>query len=649
MSNNLISGRYLNTAVISKELGVCQEQFAFSARIYSDSLKEADVVQTYIEGNNYDYATLQELADAGRPAEAYNLILRISRLLNGYFKKVVTTAVAEAVTIDDTVTAVLHNEHFKLAQRLSNWESTSGAIRNDLITTGLATWSIKVDATGRKDELGRPINNISYDHVPSRQVLPDPRAVKPDKSDAKYIHYWEYMTYNEIEEEFGELMAIKLSETHSMSEEETETMYIEHGAGLYNNWDNYEYWKDGESYFVVRTYNKDKHGVISLTSWHGDIELDTSTIDAKIFPIQAIDVMRKSGNYGRYYSPLFDACTSQDAINQALLMFQKNIGQHRIIVDNTAVSQDELQDLQDKVNTIGEVLHIKKLSGIKIESLSSEAQIHLNKIYTSIQMIMQVIGINEAFLGESKAGDSGRKFEGQRSASENTLDYIFTPLNLMFESMMKQCIHYTSVYKQATEQMRFLDDFGQARWEEVNTPFLMPTGDIDEQGNMLATPIKQEQYNHSKGLWEISYVNEKSKSLEDIAVEVNVHSAPFDDTDATELAFIESLMNGQAGQIIANAHPAGIVYMYSLITKNLKTRNSEILAKYLSTLSDQLGMFNIEDPRLYLSKQGESGQGGQGAAVSAGQGAQGSQGAIQYAGGTTNDTQPAGYNQPKDN
>jgi len=629
--------------VISKALGVAQEQLRHSLEVYSESIIEAGVIRQYLEDNPYSRSTLQELSDAGRPPESYNLLLRISRLLGGYFKRVVTTAVGEAVTPEDTVTANLHNDNFKLSQRLSQWDSLMPRIIDDLLTTGLGAWQYQVESTGRSDYLGRPINNIKFAHINSIQVLPDPRAILPNKADAKYIHYWEYISSDDVLKEFGQERLTQLELSHAehgdTSGYEVDVAY---DTEVYNRLDQYEHWKDGNSYFVVRTYSKSDDGSIELLSWHGDIELGSQSLDVQVFPVQCIDSMRMASN-NRYYSVLRGALASQDAINQALLQFQKLVGEERVIADNKAMREDQVPAFQQKLKTIGELLHVRNVNGIKVINLTRDAQAHLSKMYTSIQLILEVIGINEAFLGISKAGDSGRKFEGQKSSSENTLDYLFTPINTIHQEMYIGCMHYTSVYKQAEEQARFLDDFGQTRWTTINEPFFMPTGEVDEEGLPKVEAVKYEKYNKSNGKWEIAYVNEKAKSLEDIAIEVEVRSAPYDDTDAIEMAFLESMMNGQVGNIMANAHPAGVVHIYSLLSANLKTRNSEDISVYLKTLSKQLGALDIHDPRLYGNKsQGASGTG----TPAGGQGGTGSQGKIEYAGGVQNDNQPEGYNKP---
>jgi len=651
--NKAYSKSILNSSgVISHNLGVCQEQFKFAMEVYSQSLYEAQAIRSYIEGNHYNSQTLEELKTARRPAEKYNLILRLERLLTGYFMKVVTTVVGKPVDITDSQTVNLHNEHFKVAQRLSKWKSTMSAIVSELITTGLGAWSIQVVDTKRKDSLGRPIMDLKFAHIPSAQVLPDPRAVEPDKSDGKFIHHWEYLTYDEIVEEFGEDLAYKIRLTHEV-EQESDIVYNDFSSErLFNDLDRFEYWKDGQSYFIVRTYHKDLEGVISMTSWHGDIELHKVELDVDMFPIGAIDVHRKVNN-NRYYSPLYEVIPAQDAINQALLAFQKLVGENRILADKRAVSEDEIPNLQKKIKTIGDILHVNKIEGIKIVSLTADAVRHLDKMYTSIELIMQVIGINEAFLGQSKAGDSGRKFEGQRSQSENTLNYLAIPIELTYESMYLQCIHYAGVYKQAEEYLRFTDEFGADRWEQINEPFFMPTGNVSEDGVPELEVVPVDKYNNSTGKWEIAYVNERAKSLSEIAVEVEIHTAPYDDTDSIEMAYIEGLLNGQTGNLIASAYPAGIPYLQSIVTKNLKTRNSEEISKFLSELSKKMGMMDLQDPRMYDVKgHGASGgQTGQGDAALAGRGEMGTQGTnakqVLSAGGSTNDNKEEGYNQPK--
>ena len=636
---------------ITRNLLAIQEQFRKSLEVHTPSMQEAEVIQAYLEGYHFSDKTLKDLQTAGRPPEKYNLILRTSRLLEGYFNKVVTTAVAQAVTVEDTAAAAIHNENFKMTQRISEWEATRKAIVGDLINAGMGCAMMHVKDTGRKDDMGRTINQILIDHVPYYQVLPDYRAKKASMADAKFAHVWEYMSYDECVEEFGQDKADYMLTQHEVMDATTidndGTMGT--GAAVWRNLNEFEHWKDGNSMFVVRTYQVTPQGV-DLTYWHGDFELKRLQLPVKRMPILTIPLLRRYMDK-RYYSPLYEAIPSQDAINQSLLKFQQTMGSHRVIADKRAVKSSDLPALQRKLKTIDEILHVDNIQGIQVHSMSQEAQAYIDKIYTSIKFILEVVGINEAFLGQSKAGDSGRKFEGQRSASENTLDYIFTPINTMYAQLMRLTIHYSSIYKQATETVRFVDELNQERWLTLNEPFLMPTGNPvpNEQGQYEATPMKRESFDRQSGEWATEFVNERASSLMEIDVEVDIHTAPYDDTDALETAFIDSILNGIGGQVLMGSAPGDILYLYSLMAKNLKTKDSERMAKLLSSRAQQLGALPVEDPRLYMpggGQQGDNGQGGMNAQSQPGQGSQGSQGAIMSAGGATGDSQPAGYNQP---
>ena len=642
--------------LVPNRLREIQEQWDRSASVYRESLMEAATVNRYLDGKHFSPETLAEIRKSKRIPEKYNLVLRISLLLEGYFAKTVTTALAKAVRPDETVTALVHNEDFKYTQRNSNWESTRKELVRDLITTGLCAASYTVIPTERKDDLGRVVNKLRIDWIPSHQVLPDHRAKRHNMDDAKFLHYWDYMSYSECVDEFGEEDTMQMKLMNEAGTDETDDLTDVTDTGILGTNEDTLYWKDGQSFFIVRSYQKDKFGNISVVYWHGDMLLKEVKLPIKTFPIVVIPLMRRKANR-RYFTPLFDILPSQDAINQALLAFQKLIDTERIVVDKKAVPDKNLKDFVKKAKTIGEVLHVNTLGGIKIEYLSNQAQAHISKMYTSIQLIMETIGINEAFLGESKAGDSGRKFEGQRASSENTLDYIFTPINLLYEELLRTNIHLAGIYRQATEQVRFVDDLNQERWVQINEPFQMPTGEIDPMtGQPETQPVRGEVYDEQKGEWGIVYVNEKGSSLDAIDVEVEIHTAPYEDTDAIETAFLESILNGMGGQLLAQTQPGAVFYLYSILTKNLRTRDSERISMLFKQISQQLGSVNVEDPRLYM--QGSQGGGQQGANGGGGSPAQqtGSQGGspqvgqnaggIVGAAGISGDSMPAGYNQP---
>ena len=654
-NNQRTSAGLYQKQLIPRKLKEIQEQWDKSASIYKDSLLEAAAINRYLDGDHFSQATLVEIKKNKRIPEKYNMVLRVSLLLEGYFNKTVTTALGKALQPDEVVTALVHNEDFKYTQRNSNWESTRKELVRDLITTGLCAASFEVMTTDRKDELGRPINKLRINWVPSHQVLPDYRAKRHNMDDAKFLHYWEFMSYSECEEEFGEDKVRELALINESSGQDGDLDYIQDpDTGLVDSNADTMYWQDGQNFFIVRTYQKDKFGDVSVTYWSGDLLLKEVKLPMKKFPITVIPLMRRKSNR-RYFTPLFDILPNQDAINQALLAFQKLIDSERIIADKKAVPDKDLASFTRKARIIGEVLHVNTLAGIKIEYLNNQAQAHINKMYTSIQLIMEVIGINEAFLGQSKAGDSGRKFEGQRSASENTLDYIFTPINLLYEELLRNNIHLAGIYRQATEQVRFVDDLNNERWVQINEPFMMPTGEVDPMtGEPETMPVRQEVYDTQTGEWGISYVNERGSSLDAIDVEVEIHTAPYDDTDAIETAFLESILNGMGGQLLAQTQPGAVFYLYSLLTRNLKTRYSERISMLFQQISQQLGSVNVEDPRLYMAQggQGQQGANGGGGVSQGGAGSQGTPqigqnaGGVVGAAGISGDSMPAGYNQP---
>jgi len=635
--NTYSLGRYKGRA-ISKLLGTAQEQLKTSLEIYSDAIAVGQTVKRYMEGNHYTQQQIAELASMRRVPESYNVLLRTKRLLTGYFDEVVTTAIAKALKPDETVSSLLHNEMYAYTKRISKWDSKRSALIDDLITTGLCVPSIEVVQTEEVDNLGRAIYDIKIHHKDPKHYLLDAKSREPDYSDAKYIHEWAWISNDDCIDMYGRAKVSLLQSDHS-----------EYQGGLlpdttsivtYNNMNNFTYWTDGQDYLIIKTFTKAKDGTITVLHWHGDLELKKEILDVKTFPQIPITLLRESDT-NAYYSLYRELLPSQDAINQALLQFQLLLNSNRVTIDGTAIRKDDLAEFTKKYKMVNEVLFVNKLTGIRIDSMSNDARMQIDRLYTSISFVMETIGINEAFMGQSKAGDSGRKFEGQRGASEATLKYIFTPINLMHQELLIKCIHFNSTYKQATETVRFLDDFNQDRWVTINQPFMMPTGNINANGSLEVEPVKQEVKNKNTGNWEISFVNENAMSLRDIAIECEIYTAPYNDTDEMERVYLESMLNGITGQLLANSSPASVLYIQGLLTKHMKTRNSERVAKLLEMMAQQLGSLDVEDPRLYIN-------GGMQGGSTAGQGISNiadNSGKMLDAGGLTNDNQPQGFNQ----
>ncbi len=631
-------GKYAGR-LISNALGTAQEQFKESLVVYTGSLAGGQKVKQYMEGNHYSDKQIAELKTMRRIAESYNVLLKTKRQLAGYFDEVVTTAIAKALKPDETVSSLLHNEMYAYTKRISKWDSKRTMLINDLLDTGLCVPSLEVIPTEEKDDLGRTIFDVKIQRKDPKHYLLDSKSKEPDYSDAKWIAEWSWESFDTCVDLYGRAKVGLLQSDHSDYQGDLLPSTSEYRQ--YQDMNNFQYWTDGQDFLIIKTFTKAKDGSISIIHWHGDLELKTEYIDARTFPQIPITLLRESET-NAYYSLYRELIPSQDAINQALLQFQLLINSNRVIVDNTAITDKDLASFAKKVKMVNEVLQVKKLTGVRIDSLSADARMQIDRLHTSIQFIMDTIGINEAFGGQSKAGDSGRKFEGQRSASESTLKYIFTPINLMHEELLRKTIHYNSVYKQATEAVRFLSDFNQERWVVVNEPFFMPTGNINDDGSLEVEPIKKEIKNKNTGNWEVEYVNEKAMTLRDIAIECEIYTAPYNDTDEIERVYLESMLNGITGQLLANSSPASVLYIQGLLTKHMKTRNSEKVAKMLDMMAQQLGQFNVEDPRLYIN-------GGMQGGSTSGEGisnTSNNSGKMLDAGGMTNDNQQQGYNAP---
>ncbi len=449
MSRGKYSGR-----LVSLALGTAQDQFRESLAVYTSSITDGQTIRKYMEGKHYTDQQLKELASMRRVAESYNVLLRTKRMLTGYFDEVVTTAIAKSLKHDEAVSGLLHNEMYAYTKRISKWGSKRAKLIEDLITTGLCVPSLEVVPTDEVDNLGRIVYDVKIVQKDPKHYLLDYRSKEPDYSDATFIAEWDWYSFDTCVDQYGRAKVGLLQSDHTTYSNELLPATDEYRQ--YQDMNNFQYWTDGQAFLIVKTFSKAKDGTISVIHWHGDIELKTEIIDAKTFPQMPIQLMRDSET-NAYYSLYRELLPAQDAINQALLQFQLLLNSNRVIVDSTAVSKRDEGDFAKKVKMVNEILHVNKLSGIRIESLSNDARMQIDRLYTSIQFILDIIGINEAFMGVSKAGDSGRKFEGQRGASESTLKYIFTPINLMHEELLRKTIHYNSTYKQATETVVTLD------------------------------------------------------------------------------------------------------------------------------------------------------------------------------------------------
>jgi hypothetical protein len=241
-------------------------------------------------------------------------------------------------------------------------------------------------------------------------------------------------------------------------------------------------------------------------------------------------------------------------------------------------------------------------------------------------------------MGTSMASDSGRKVRLQQNSSISSMNYLTEHLEFILEELARDIANHAKQYYTSERVLRVTDESTADRWLELNKPFEMPNGQVNEDGTLGTelmyreslsedgTPEQQED-----GSYTVEPIVDQETTLDFDELDIAVTSNSFNDSDDIERLTLETIVQGPAGTFLMNTRPAAFAKVLNLHVKALKSRHSEEIAEIFSETAQMLEPAQTRDPRDVAAQQGQGG--GEGI------------GALTDALGATNDAQPAGYNQ----
>ncbi len=587
------------------EIEDLKNSFKVGYEAYKDSREEAKEVWDLYHNRHYTQEQLNVLANRGQPAETFNVIKMFARMVVGYYSTVVNTVIASPSTSDDSITASVLSSTISKVFELNDFDSEGDKIKLGGILSGLFTAYEDVVDTGERDSFNRPINEVKVHYVPDGQLVLDADSTEDDYSDARYLHRYKWVTDDTIINAFGEetLKKLQAYDNHlNIDEGDFDYSLTSSFSGYYRIFDNY---------LIVHTVLVDSDKRRWSCMWSGDTLLSKEEITFKKtkwhYRVQKVHDSDKKEYYG-----IFRECIqSQHAINQAILKIQQMVNSTKAFVQDGAV--EDIEDFTVRFNRVNAVIPVKSLKGIKIEQLSKEIQDQYIIVDNALNRIQRVLGINESFLGQAFASDSGRKVKLQQNQAIMSLRYLTQRLEVFYKRLGWDIAFLIQQYYTANQIINCVDPIVGDTYLELNKPMAMPTGEYDANGQPVMQAILLPMFDPGSGMPMeddegniiLAPVPEPGTELAFTKFEIRIDANAYNDEDEKAQLMLESVMSGQIGQILSQANPSKYLQVASLIIKSSKTKYSPYIAAIIEETAQMLGG---DQETSQMIQQGQSGQ-----------------------------------------
>lgn len=590
-----------------------RDTFKIGYEAFEASRLEADEVWNMYHNRQWTEDQLNVLATRGQPAETFNIIKLFARMLLGYYSTVINEAKALPVQEKDIYPALLINDIIKYTFRHNDFTAEGEKVKLSGIISGLFCSYTDVFATGERDQFGRPINNITLEHVPDFELVLDPMSKKDDYSDARFIHRFKWLSEDHIIELLGAGALAKLEEYYNfldIPEAEFEYSYNGQFAGYYRLHNNY---------LIVHSiiHDGDKSWSVFWTDKYILRKKETTFKEVKSnYRVQKLH----TSDIPEYYGIFREVKESQKAINQALIKLQLLVNTQRAFVETSAV--ENLHAFTDAFNRVTAVVPVEDLKGIKIEDQSKEVLDQYVIIDKAFDRIQRILSINDSFLGMAFASDSGRKVKLQQNATVIGLRYFTGRLESYYKHLSWDIANLAKQYYTASQALLIVDETVGNRWIQLNQPMQSWTGEFDQTGQPIMEymyeevldPATNEPLEDDDGNIIIAPIPQEETEIAFTDFDIEMQTVAYNDEDEKNQLLLETILSGNVGQMLAQVNPAGFFKAASLSLKSYKTKYSPDIAMILEQTAMGLSGNPQAAQEASLMAQGNGGQGTPGSA-----------------------------------
>jgi len=579
-----------------------KDSFKISADVFRDSRNEGMEVLDFYHNRQFTKEEISIIQDRGQPVETFNIVKMLTHATLGYLSTVSNEVQVKPRHFNDALSAHLVGDTVEHVLETNDFDEVSLELKQDMLLFGLSCCYENVVPTGEMDQYGRKLYRIELTRIPPWQVHIDPLSRLADYSDARYIHRYQWIAEEELQARWPNKVKKLSSDEYNFLDDDEQAEFIrEYGkkfVGKYNYWHNY---------LIVHSIVKEVKGkevkywsVIWSDEWI--LEKKEVTYKDVKFPYRVSRLFKS--DRAEFYSMHREVIESQKAINQALIQIQMLVNTSKAIVEKGAVEDiDEFREAFNRVNT---VLEVEFLAGVKIEDMSRDVQAQYIIINNALERVKSVLGVNDSFLGNAAASDSGRKVQIQRQSSASQMTVIVNSINHMLKHIGRDVVALIQQYYTAEQVLRVSDMVSGDRYIEINKPLQVPTGQMDPMtGQMAMTVIYDEELDPETGEPMedefgniiVTPLNNPDTDIRYSKVDVKVEPVPYNNAEERNQLMFETFLQGPVGQYVGQLDPASYVQAASLQIKEFGAKDSIKIAKILDDLATKISGGQI-DPTL---------------------------------------------------
>ncbi len=127
----------------------------------------------------------------------------------------------------------------------------------------------------------------------------------------------------------------------------------------------------------------------------------------------------------------------------------------KAFVENDAV--EDMAEFTDAFNRVNAVIPVEDLNGIKIENLTRDVLDQYTIIDRALDRIQKVLGINDSFLGQAFASDSGRKVKLQQNQTVMAMNPVTNRISQFYRLLGWDMINLFKQYYNTNQVIRITD------------------------------------------------------------------------------------------------------------------------------------------------------------------------------------------------
>ncbi len=580
---------------------LCQDTYNIANKETEDSVLEGQAILDLYHNHQWTSAQRTTLTSRGQPVETYNVVKMLSHAMVGYFDTVANQISVEPRHMNSATSAMVVNDSVQYVQDTNDFETIRRKLQLDLLLTGLCVTYETVTPRGVTDAYGREKYDINLERVPSWQVRIDPMSKRDDYLDARYIHRFKWLPEEELVARFGQKKMDSLTEYYNaLDGDPTADWFNEYdttAVGKYRQWNNYQ---------VIHSVVKRKKKYYECV-WSNDVMLERKEVSFKKVPFPYRPVKMFDSDKSEYYGAFREVAETQKAINQALIQIQQLINTSKAFVETNAV--DDMDEFKKTFNMVNSIVAVTDLQGVRIEDMSKDIVSQYNIIEQALIRIKAVLGINDSFLGQAFASDSGRKVGMQKQSSASQLSIMTDRVTYTNKMIGWDIVNLIQQYWTAEDVIKVSDPINGIRYAKMNVPIQMPTGQVDEQtGKPETQPIMAPEEDPETG----NYIKDKDGAIimtplnnpdTDVKyseVDLTVVSSQANNAEERNQLLLETFINGPVGQTMLQLDPAGYLQAAAMMVQESGTKHAPALAQLLRNTAMKISNGEI-DPTIAIS------------------------------------------------